>query len=716
MGKSSAQAPGDSTVRQTNLPEYADPYFRRLMQGAEDSTQPYQDDLSRPIYDDDQNITGFEQESTYMPYQGERIASSDMYGDIMGSRAMVRGIAESGIAGMPEAQSAARAGMDVQAEALGGLRGLANYNTGQFDAQSVDPYSGFKAADTSDFANQYSAADTSDFADQFSMADTSDFANEFQSFNPNQYSGFEQAQANSMMDEFQSVDPNSMMNEYQMANFSPSGQFNEYDFRNPSEFSNFGVRDDFNYSNFGFDPTRQFGASEANRYMSPYMDAVVEDQKSQAIQDFERQGASRDAAAVQAGAFGGSRQAVQESLAEESLQDRLGSIGASGTQAAFEQSAQQFERDRAAQERQLGMEASEFGRVQSGLASEQGRVDALRMQEQSQREFRQADEYARSGNMEAAEAARVQAANTAELARTQAGMAGEMGRTQAGRVGENARMDNMYQQEAARTQSARAAENARLDDFLRMEMGRVQQSEAAENARMDSIMQQEAGRVQSSRVGEFGRAQGLTASELARVQSSRVNELGRAQGMTANELARVQSGRVNEFGRSQGLTASEMARIQQMTAGELARTQGIDVSEAARIQQAIESSRQFGAGQGLAAYQAMGSGASNLAGLGAGLSGLGERQRAADIQGAQLLETVGRDIRAEDQARYDMSYEDFARQRDYPMQQYERMAGILRGVPVTPNIDEQRFASYNPMQQALGAGISGLGLYKGLTS
>ena len=648
MGKGSSQAPTESTIRQTNLPEYADPYFRRMLQGAEDSTQPYQDDLSRPIYDDDQNITGFEQESTYMPYQGERIASSDMYGDIMGSRAMTRGIAQSGIAGMPQAQAAAQAGMDVQAEALGGLRGLANYNTGQFDAQSVDPYSGFQAADTSDFAN------------------------EFQAFDPNQYSGFEQAQANSMMDEFQSVDPNSMMNEYQMANFSPSGQFSQYDFRNPAEFSNFGVRDDFNYSGFGFDPTRQFGTAEANRYMSPYMDAVVADQKSQAIQDFERQGASRDAAAVQAGAFGGSRQAVQESLAEESLQDRLRSIGASGTQSAFEQSAQQFERDRAAQERQLGMEVGEFGRVQSGLASEQGRVDALRMQEQSQREFRQADEYARSGNMEAAEAARVQAANTAELARTQAGMAGEMGRTQAGRVGENARMDNMYQQEAARTQAARANEQARLDDFLRMEMGRVQQSEAAENARMDSIMQQEAGR--------------------------------------------VQSGRVNELGRAQGLTASEMARIQQSEAAELARTQGIDVSEAARIQQAREASRQFGAGQGLAAYQAIGSGASNLAGLGAGLSGLGERQRAADIQGAQLLEATGRDIRAEDQARLDMSYEDFIRQRDYPMQQYQQMAGILRGVPVTPNVDEQRFASYNPMQQALGAGISGLGLYKGLTS
>ena len=548
MGKGSQQAAGDSTQRQTNLPEYADPYFRRLLQGAEDSTQPFQDNLSSPIYDDDGNITGFGQESTYQPYQGERIASSDMYGDIMGSRGMVRGIAESGIAGMPQAQAAGQAGMDIQADAIGGLRGLANYGGGDF--QSVSP--------------------------------------------------------TSMMDGFQAVSPNSMMNEYQMANYSPSGEFNQYDFRDPSEFSQFGVRDDFSYSGYGFDPTRQFGTDEANKYMSPYMGAVVEDQKSQAIQDFERQGAGRAAQAVQAGAFGGSRQAIQESLAEESLQDRLGSIGAAGSQAAFEQAQQQFERDRSAQERQLGMQVGEFGRVQGGLASEQGRVDALRLQEQSQREYRQADEYARSGNMEAAEAARVQAANTAELGRTQAGIAGEMGRVQAGRVGENARMDAMRQQEAARTQAARAAENARMDSMM---------------------------------VGEAGRVQG-----------------------------------------------------------------------------ANEASRQFGAGQGLAAYQAMGSGASNLAGLGSGLAGLGQQQRAADIQGAQLLETVGRDVRAEDQARLDMSYEDFARQRDYPMQQYERMAGILRGVPVTPNVEEQRMVSYNPLQQALGAGISGLGLYKGLTS
>ena len=42
MGKGRQTAPADSVVLQTNLPEYADPYFRRLLQGAEESLMPFE--------------------------------------------------------------------------------------------------------------------------------------------------------------------------------------------------------------------------------------------------------------------------------------------------------------------------------------------------------------------------------------------------------------------------------------------------------------------------------------------------------------------------------------------------------------------------------------------------------------------------------------------------------------------------------------------------
>jgi len=490
MGKgSSRQAPADTTMRQTNLPEYADPYFRRMLQGAEEVLMPFTDDLSQPIYDDTGNITGFQQKSTYMPYQGERIAPSSMYGDIQASRAMTRGIAQSAIPGMAEGMAAQREGMGLQREAAGAQRegmditrrGVGYTEEGIGNLRNIGQY------------------------------DTGQFS---------QYDQFERSK----------FDPYS---EFRMANY------NEYGFRQPDMFT----------------------GESVGQYMSPYMQNVVDVQKQQAQLDFDRQQAGRDAAAVQAGAFGGSRQAVGDYLAQEGLARQMGDIQAAGQQQAFEQAARMFGEDRAAQ----------------------------------------------------------------------------------------------------------------------MEMER------------------------------------LRAAELARVQAGRAGELGRVQGAEAGELGRVQAA-----------DAAEQARLDALRASELG-----------RVQQAIEQSRQFGAGQALAAEQAaisaagqmgtMGQGIGslgmnigqtgmNIGSLGQSLAGLGERQRAADIQGAQLLEAVGRDIRAEDQARLDLAYEDFQRQRDYPIQQYERMAGILRGVPVTPNVEQQRMVNYNPVQQALGAGISALGLYKGLSA
>jgi len=463
MGKGSQQVPTEGTVRQTQLPEYADPYFRRLLQGAEEVTMPFDP------------MTG---QSTYIPYGGERIAPSKMYGDIQASRAMVRGIAEQGIPGMKEAMGAQREGMDITRrgvgytdEGIGRLRGLSDYKTGEF---------------------------------------------------------------------------------------TPFGEFQQYDFRDPFQFSQYGFRPDFQFQQAQFREPERFAGAQVQEYMSPYMQSVVEQQQRQAQLEFERQGAARAAQAVQAGAFGGSRQAVQEALAEEALGRQMGDIQARGSQAAFEQATQQFGADRAARMAVDQARAAELARVQSSAAAEQARVDQARYTELANREQAQAAEFARAGNVEAAEAARVQA--------------------------------------------------ARYDDL-------------------------------------------------------------------------------------------------------------------ARRQSAVEQSRQFGASQALAAEQAaiaaagqMGTMAQGLGSLGQSLAGLGERQRAADIQGAQLLETIGRDIRAEDQARLDLAYEDFLRQRDYPIQQYERMAGILRGVPVSPSVEETRFASYNPTAQALGAGLSALGLYKGLSS
>ena len=97
------------------------------------------------------------------------------------------------------------------------------------------------------------------------------------------------------------------------------------------------------------------------------------------------------------------------------------------------------------------------------------------------------------------------------------------------------------------------------------------------------------------------------------------------------------------------------------------------------------------------------------------LAALGDKARAGDVQAAQLLEQIGKDEQAARQAGLDLSYEDFVRQRDFPRESLTFLSSILRGVPVQPSTETQKFTQYNPVRDILGTGIAGLGLYKGLT-
>ena len=79
-------------------------------------------------------------------------------------------------------------------------------------------------------------------------------------------------------------------------------------------------------------------------YMSPYMQNVVDYQKSQALRDYNLGTGVRKAQAVGQGAFGGNRQALMEAEAQRSLGNQLQGITAQGSQQAFQdaQKQQQF--------------------------------------------------------------------------------------------------------------------------------------------------------------------------------------------------------------------------------------------------------------------------------------------------------------------------------------------------------------------------------------
>lgn len=92
-----------------------------------------------------------------------------------------------------------------------------------------------------------------------------------------------------------------------------------------------------------------FGAAQAQQYMSPYMQAVVDIQQRNAVEAAKQAQLGQNLASSRQGTYGGARQALLQGSRESGLRQQLGDIQRTGLQSAYEQAQQQFERDRAAQ-------------------------------------------------------------------------------------------------------------------------------------------------------------------------------------------------------------------------------------------------------------------------------------------------------------------------------------------------------------------------------
>jgi hypothetical protein len=96
------------------------------------------------------------------------------------------------------------------------------------------------------------------------------------------------------------------------------------------------------------------------------------------------------------------------------------------------------------------------------------------------------------------------------------------------------------------------------------------------------------------------------------------------------------------------------------------------------------------------------------------LADLGKADQAMALERLGALGGIGEIRRGMDQRSLDMGYEDFLRQKTYPVQQLNLFSQMLQGLPVSPEQTRSLYGGPTAMQQALGAGIGGLGLYRAL--
>lgn len=160
---------------------------------------------------------------------------------------------------------------------------------------------------------------------------------------------------------------------------------------NPSQFGSQQVQGP-NLNYFQMQGPQEFGGAQAQQYMSPYMQSVVDVQKQQAIRDAQQGQLSANLGAVRQGTYGGARQLLAGTERERNLGNQLGQLQATGLQNAYQNAQQQFNTQQAAQQQAaqqnlnaaLGVQGlgAQYG-TQAALANQQSDLEAQRLAEQS---------------------------------------------------------------------------------------------------------------------------------------------------------------------------------------------------------------------------------------------------------------------------------------------------------------------------------------------
>ena len=147
-----------------------------------------------------------------------------------------------------------------------------------------------------------------------------------------------------------------------------------------------------------FTPT-QFSGGIAQQYMNPYLQAALEPQIAEARRQSEIQRMADAGRLSQAGAFGGSRQAIMESERNRNLLSNLANITGQGYKSAYDQAMQQFNTEQQRQQsaaqqaadlgfKTLGAQA-EAGAVQRGITSEGIAADLGQFREERDYPYKQ---------------------------------------------------------------------------------------------------------------------------------------------------------------------------------------------------------------------------------------------------------------------------------------------------------------------------------------
>src|SRR5215831_11862250 len=418
----------------------------------------------------------------------------------------------------------------------------------------------------------------------------------------------------------------------------------------------------------------------SQQYMSPYMQDVVDTQKQKAVQDWNQALETQRGQAAAAGAYGGSRQAVEEATGQRDLQLQLAQIQASGLQNAYQQGQQQFNT-----QQQQALAAQQFN-IQSAL---QAALSNQQMQQQAN--VQNLSSFLQTQGLGA------QTGLQAGLANQQAGLTVGGQNLQALLATQQLGAGNQMQAQLANQQTGlqQAIANQQGQEFsagqqLQASLANQQANLAAAQANQQTGLQ----------AGLANQQSNLQAQEMARqmgLQGAQFTSSQQAQMALANQAAQMQALGMQYQGGLQGALQTQALGMQGQIAGGQLGAQMQQAQQAAR-QAAIAGNYQ---GAGLNAGILGQSAQAMLGQYGAGLQGLAALMQAA--QGQQGMAQQQQDVA------YQNSLADMT-----PLQAQQFMASILGMQPVpstttTTSQGTQTQPGPSIWSQILGGLMGGIG-------
>jgi hypothetical protein len=398
--------------------------------------------------------------------------------------------------------------------------------------------------------------------------------------------------------------------------------------------------------------TRSFASpGSAESYMSPYMQSVVAAQQREAIRASDILRNQNQAAAVRAGAYGGSRQAIIEAERQRNLGTQLGDIQATGLQQAFGQAQQQFNTEQ-----------------QARLAAQQ---------------------------------ANQQAGLTVGGQNLQAALGVQQLGTQAGLQTALANLSN-EQQAAVQNQATQfQAQGMNAQQALQAALAN-QQTQAQYGLQGAQLGMQAADALRQAGIGTLGAGQQLGALGL---QGAGLTQ-NAGQGMlgAAGQQGQLEQGAAGVYGQ----LAGQQAGLAGQYAG-IAGQQANILGQQSQLQQSLGqgignlATQQFGVGQNMA--QGLGSLGAQLGNMGVQEAALGQTAQQLGQQDVNFLYNLGSIQQKQQQAELDALR---ATQMQQAMQPYQELAfrsDIYKGAPSTQMaVTQQQQAAPSPFQQVAGVG------------